>query len=102
MVWAGPVDHSVAFPATGTRPAFYVLARTPGREAKKSFASPPFSNLKSSREGTSLLPKKRLLAIAVFVLSLTTRVFAQNAPGGPGAVPTWTAGSKEAVGTATA
>src|SRR5258708_25538120 len=102
MVWAGPVDHSVYFPATGTRPAFYVLAQTPGREAEKCFASPPFSNLKSSREGMSLLPKKRLLAIAVIALSFAARGSAQNAPGGPGAMPTWTAGSKEAVGTATA
>src|SRR5260370_33681055 len=49
----------------------------------------------------SLLPKKRLLAIAVIALSFAARGSAQNAPGGPGAVPTWTAGSKEAVGTAT-
>src|SRR5258707_8551828 len=50
----------------------------------------------------SLLPKKRLLAIAVIALSFAARGSAQNAPGGPGAMPTWTAGSKEAVGTATA
>src|ERR1700676_781458 len=50
----------------------------------------------------SLLPRKRLLAIVVLALCLTARSFAQNAPGGPGAVPTWTAGSKEGVGTATA
>src|SRR6266446_1774585 len=58
--------------------------------------------MKSSRGGTVLLPKKRLLAIVVLALLLTARGSAQNAPGGPGAVPTWTAGSKEAVGTATA
>src|SRR5713101_1539256 len=57
--------------------------------------------MKSSREGTSLFSRKRLLAIVVLVLSFTARSSAQNAPGGPGAVPTWTAGSKEAVGTAT-
>jgi len=50
----------------------------------------------------SLLPNKWLLAIAVFGLCLTARTSAQNAPGAPGAMPTWTAGSKEAVGTATA
>jgi len=49
-----------------------------------------------------LLPRKRLLVIVVLTLCLTARGFAQNAPGAPGAVPTWTAGSKEAVGTATA
>src|SRR5258705_10605213 len=50
----------------------------------------------------SLLPKKRVLAIAVIALAFGARGSAQNAPGGPGAIPTWTAGSKEAVGTATA
>jgi glucoamylase len=49
-----------------------------------------------------LLFNKWLLAIAVFGLLLTARSSAQNAPGAPGAMPTWTAGSKEAIGTATA
>jgi len=49
-----------------------------------------------------LLPRKRLLTVVVFALSLTAHGSAQNAPGGPGAIPTWTAGSKDAVGTATA
>ncbi|HVB07321.1 MAG TPA: glucan 1,4-alpha-glucosidase [Candidatus Acidoferrales bacterium] len=35
------------------------------------------------------------------VLILPSRIRAQNAPGAPGTIPTWTAGSKEAVGTAT-
>src|ERR1700756_2377243 len=59
-------------------------------------------NLKSLGKGTSLLPRKRLLAIAVLVLGFTAQGSAQNANGAPGSVPTWTAGSKEAVGTATA
>jgi glucoamylase len=49
-----------------------------------------------------LLPRKRWLAIAVLALSLPVRGSAQNAPGGPGIMPTWAPGSKEAVGTATA
>ncbi len=48
-----------------------------------------------------MLPNKWLLALVVLGLGLTTRSSAQNAPGAPGAMPTWTAGSKEAVGTAT-
>jgi glucoamylase len=48
-----------------------------------------------------LLPRKRWLALVVLALSLIARASAQNAPGGPGAIPTWTAGSKEAVGTTT-
>src|SRR6516225_3216269 len=47
------------------------------------------------------LAKKQLLAIAVLKFVLLAPCFAQNAPGGPGTMPTWTAGSKEAVGTAT-
>src|SRR5215469_14051793 len=47
------------------------------------------------------LRKKEWLAMAVFGLTWTAPCLPQNAPGGPGAMPTWTAGSKEAVGTAT-
>jgi glucoamylase len=50
----------------------------------------------------SLLPRKRLLTIFVLALSWPALSSAQSAPGGPGALPTWTAGSKEAVATATA
>lgn len=42
-----------------------------------------------------------LLAILVLALSSVLPTFAQDAPNGPGELPTWTAGSKEAVGTAT-
>jgi len=46
---------------------------------------------------------RRLLfsALTLAVLILPSRIRAQNAPGAPGTIPTWTAGSKEAVGTAT-
>jgi len=47
------------------------------------------------------LRKKEWLAMAVFGLTWTAPCLPQSAPGGPGAMPTWTAGSKEAVGTAT-
>jgi glucoamylase len=45
--------------------------------------------------------REKLLAIAVLALISFSPVLAQNAPGAPGALPSWTAGSKEAVGTAT-
>ncbi len=41
------------------------------------------------------------LAWMIFVLAPCARLEAQVAPGAPGAMPTWTAGSKEGVGTAT-
>lgn len=46
---------------------------------------------------------RRLCSFVLFLLtSLTsTAVRGQNAPGGPGTMPTWTPGSKEAVGTST-
>ena len=40
-------------------------------------------------------------AILALIFALPATLSAQNAPGGPGTIPTWTAGSKEAVGTAT-
>lgn len=43
---------------------------------------------------------KKLVQISFLVL-LSTALYAQDAPGAPGAVPTWTAGSKDGVGTAT-
>ena len=49
-----------------------------------------------------LISRKKWLTIFVFEFGLIAPCFAQNAPGAPGALPTWTAGSKEAVGTATA
>ncbi|HET6932587.1 MAG TPA: hypothetical protein VFI45_19840, partial [Candidatus Acidoferrum sp.] len=48
-----------------------------------------------------LIPRKEWLAIFALGFALTVPSLAQNAPGAPGAMPTWTAGSKEAVGTAT-
>lgn len=48
-----------------------------------------------------MVPRKILLAALVLAWSWAWQSYAQNAPGGPGALPTWTAGSKEAVGTAT-
>src|SRR5487761_228109 len=49
------------------------------------------------------MPGRRLLflSLTLAVLILPSQIRAQNAPGGPGTIPTWTAGSKEAVGTAT-
>src|SRR5487761_215164 len=46
---------------------------------------------------------RRLLfsALTLADLILPSRIRAQNAPGAPGTIPTWTAGSKDAVGTAT-
>jgi len=47
-------------------------------------------------------PRKYLFAILALIFSSTGIPSpAQNAPNGPGELPTWTAGSKEAVGTAT-
>jgi len=48
-----------------------------------------------------LLFRKSWLATTAFVLLLPSLATAQNAPGAPGAMPTWTTGSKEAVGTST-
>jgi len=45
--------------------------------------------------------QKRVVCFFVSMLFLASFGFAQNAPNGPGTVPTWTPGSKEAVGTAT-
>jgi len=45
--------------------------------------------------------EKRVVCFFVSMLFLAGFGFAQNAPNGPGTVPTWTPGSKEAVGTAT-
>ena len=44
---------------------------------------------------------KRAVGVCASILLLVGCAFAQNAPNGPGALPTWTPGSKEAVGTAT-
>lgn len=48
-----------------------------------------------------MINRNFLPAILALTFSLPASLTAQNAPGGPGAIPTWTAGSKEAVGTAT-
>ena len=48
-----------------------------------------------------MVSSKSLFGLIVFVASYAPLSSAQNAPGAPGAMPTWTAGSKEAVGTAT-
>jgi len=49
-----------------------------------------------------VIPRKCVLAIVVLVFSFAAiPAAAQNAPNGPGTLPTWTPGSKEAVGTAT-
>lgn len=45
--------------------------------------------------------KTQLVSFFASILSLAACVHAQEAPNGPGMLPTWTAGSKEAVGTAT-
>jgi Glucodextranase, domain N len=44
---------------------------------------------------------KRAAGVCASILLLVGCAFAQNAPNSPGALPTWTPGSKEAVGTAT-
>jgi glucoamylase len=50
-------------------------------------------------------PRKNRLVLAVpvlaFVMCIPRVIVGQNAPNGPGELPTWTAGSKEGVGTAT-
>jgi len=47
-------------------------------------------------------PRRRsLLLFPCFTLTSWLPIYAQNAPGAPGTMPTWTPGSKEAVGTAT-
>jgi glucoamylase len=43
----------------------------------------------------------RIVYCAAAVLLASAAIGAQSAPGGPGAMPTWTPGSKEAVGTST-
>lgn len=48
-----------------------------------------------------MITRKFLPAILALILVLPATLAAQNAPGAPGTLPTWTAGSKEAVGTAT-
>lgn len=45
--------------------------------------------------------RKHLVAILVSIFFLPLASAGQDAPNGPGELPTWTAGSKEAVGTAT-
>src|SRR6266852_1900576 len=48
-----------------------------------------------------MMARKYLLSTFLLIgLLLPAKVRAQNAPGAPGALPTWTPGSKEAVGTA--
>jgi glucoamylase len=44
---------------------------------------------------------KRAVGVCASIVILAGCAFAQNAPNSPGALPTWTPGSKEAVGTAT-
>jgi len=46
-------------------------------------------------------PRKLLLATFALIFALPPSNSAQNAPNGPGELPTWTSGGKEAVGTAT-
>jgi glucoamylase len=69
----------------------------------KYLVSPP--DLPISWKGLRVTPYKNYLAIAacifVLVLCFPLATFAQNAPDGPGEVPTWTSGAKEAVGTST-
>ena len=48
-----------------------------------------------------MIPRKILLAIIACIVFLPSSSHAQLAPNGPGELPTWTPGSKEAVGTAT-
>ena len=47
-----------------------------------------------------LMKTQRILVLACLAI-VPASAFAQTAPGTPGAIPTWTAGSKEAVGTST-
>ena len=49
----------------------------------------------------NLFRGKQWVGVFAVGLALSGQCFAQNAPGAPGALPTWTAGSKEAVGTST-
>jgi glucoamylase len=48
-----------------------------------------------------MIPRKSSLAVLSLFFFLQLSSSAQNAPNGPGTLPTWTAGSKEAVATAT-
>lgn len=45
---------------------------------------------------------KNILVLVAAVCLAALALNAQSAPGGPGSIPTWTSGAKEAVGTATA
>lgn len=48
-----------------------------------------------------MISRKICIALLAFIITLPFASSAQNAPNGPGLLPTWTPGSKEAVGTAT-
>jgi glucoamylase len=48
-----------------------------------------------------VIPRKTLVGLFAFISFLPVLAEAQNAPNGPGEMPTWTSGGKEAVGTAT-
>ena len=48
-----------------------------------------------------MFSRKQWLAVFALGFAVAAPCPAQNAPGAPGAIPTWTPGSKEAVGTAT-
>jgi len=61
----------------------------------------PPPSFPTSSEAVNLVCKKSLLTIFVFAGFLAGKAFAQNAPGAPGAMPTWTNASKQAVGTST-
>ncbi|MGA8763280.1 MAG: hypothetical protein WB562_10490, partial [Candidatus Sulfotelmatobacter sp.] len=45
--------------------------------------------------------KKHIFFLLICIGSIPATLQGQGAPGSPGAIPTWTPGSKEAVGTAT-
>jgi glucoamylase len=48
-----------------------------------------------------IIKKYRFTAVVLLLMSFSVLLRAQTAPGAPGTMPTWTTGSKEAVGTAT-
>lgn len=48
-----------------------------------------------------MISRKTVVCVFAFILLIPAISLAQNAPNGPGEMPTWTSGGKEAVGTAT-
>ena len=58
-------------------------------------------NFRIPAKGTDLVSRKSFLAVVVLAWLYPSLGMAQNAPGAPGSMPTWTTAGKEGIGTST-